>query len=97
MAPPEEDDLVLRAGHVPGRHDHRTLEGEASGQEAACFVVGFPEGRKLVVTLADAETGEPSRMNLGLSPSETGEMRVIVGQLDEAAPLAPFTLNLSLE
>lgn len=100
MAPEMTDDLVCEPTIFPEGMTTSRLEGEASGSEAACFLISFPESRNLVVTLVEGENApeDPAmRMHLGLSPMGETEMRVIVGQLDETAPLAPFALDLTLE
>lgn len=95
------DDLVCQPTLFPENMATSRLEGQASGSDAACFLISFPENRNLVVTLVEDESAaseEPAmRMHLGLSPITRTEMRVIVGPLDMAAPVAPFVLDLTLE
>ncbi|GGL67181.1 hypothetical protein [Wenxinia marina] len=101
------DDLVCQETTLPAGTAEAQLEGMASGSEAACFLITFPDDTALTVTLAEEEetlveeemTEEElaMQMHLGISPVTPTQTRVIVGQMDESAPMAPFTLNVSVE
>ena len=55
--PPAQDDLVCQETSLPVGTAEAQLEGMASGNEAACFLISFPDDTALTVTLAEDEEG----------------------------------------